>query len=71
MITDAMKAAIPKVLYGCADQGCAELVSHYPEDLFWWQDGFYCDACIGRIVAKRRKPARVSRPCWRERHEAS
>ena len=46
MITDAMKAAIPKALYGCADQGCAELVSHYPEDLFWWQDGFYCDACI-------------------------
>ena len=47
MISDAMKAAIPKACSTAAlSQVCAELVSHYPEDLFWWQDGFYCDACI-------------------------
>ena len=50
MITDAMKAAVPPgAVRMRVPKVCAELVSHYPEDLFWWHGemdakaGFYCD----------------------------
>ena len=66
MITEAMKAAIPQVLYGCASQGCAEEVSHYPEDLSWWHGdvtapnapaGFYCGDCLDHFCAENSGPS--------------
>ena len=63
MITDAMKAAIPQVLYGCAVQECAGEVSHHPEDLYWWEGGsdalggFYCGDCLEHHCAENRGPS--------------
>ena len=63
MITEAMKAAIPPVLYGCAVQECAGEVSHHPEDLYWWDGGseimpgFYCADCLGHWCAENRGPS--------------
>ena len=46
----------PKALYGCQERGCAEEVSHFPEDLWLisdppngWDPGWYCDECIGEV----------------------
>ena len=56
-ITQEMMSAIPQVLYGCASQGCAEEVSHHPEDLVWWagdsdaKAGFYCRDCLNHHCA--------------------
>ena len=46
----------PKALYGCQERGCAEEVSHFPEELWLitdlpngWDPGWYCDECIGEV----------------------
>ena len=51
------KEDIPRRLYSCQNEGCAEEVSYWAEDL-WWHDGsgeaeagFYCDPCWGNDYA--------------------
>ena len=43
---------LPRALYGCEEQGCAEEASHFPEDLWLilappkgWDPGWYCEGC--------------------------
>jgi len=38
---------VPKALYGCRYENCADDVSHRPEDLFWSDvsGGWVCDDC--------------------------
>ena len=45
---------IPRAVYACHDDGCAEEQSYLPEDLFLITiegkpEGFYCDLCYDEI----------------------
>ena len=62
-------ATLPRPVYGCAAQGCAEETSWPPEDLQWYDGqwcedgetvpdpgygpGFYCAICLDDIIFGR------------------
>lgn len=57
VITEAMREAVPRPLYSCADEGCAAEVSYPAADLTWSDGfstadggrvppGFYCWECL-------------------------
>ena len=54
-ITDAMRAAAPAPLYGCAGQACCSQHA-WPaaaDDLHWYRDGFYCWSCLDDFDSER------------------
>ena len=73
---------LPKPVYGCSDQTCAEAVSYPPEMLRWWKGyrkeeyylapGWYCESCIDELqyqVKAETDPVQLLGPTLKEEIE--